>query len=228
MEMLTLALTLAPDPVVLPEILATWRRCEEEMAGLKGQEEDEEREWDERVDLGSSGGWGEGMMPGEWDGGGEGIMDLERDRRENERVKNARQRERARGGEGGRRGLGIGAGKGKGRSRRDDAEEAPMGLFEVARGTVRAVGKNAFPLRGAAAGSRGNEGGRMGLEIRDRGVEEDRGRGTGEVSEGEAEAEGEGEGDRIRKRDMVSNMVTGGLVKGVGWMLGAEPAARKG
>ncbi|KAL9619473.1 MAG: hypothetical protein Q9160_005910 [Pyrenula sp. 1 TL-2023] len=32
----------------------------------------------------------------------------------------------------------------------------------------------------------------------------------------------------IRKRDMVSSMVTGGLVKGVGWMLGADPVESKG
>ncbi|KAJ5085751.1 hypothetical protein N7532_010522 [Penicillium argentinense] len=86
--------------------------------------------------------------------------------------------------------------------------EAPMGLFEVARGAAMALHKNAFPLRGTGtqAGST-----RAGVE------------GSGSGDERPLSPEGEG---RVRKRDMVSNMVTGGLASGIGWVLGAEPVNR--
>jgi hypothetical protein len=87
--------------------------------------------------------------------------------------------------------------------------EAPMGLFEVARGAAIALHKNAFPLRGAADTSRIPAG-------------------AGAAGSGDAErsfSPDQGEG-RVRKRDMVSNMVTGGLASGIGWVLGAEPVNR--
>ncbi|KAJ5500391.1 Secretory pathway Sec39 [Penicillium expansum] len=65
--------------------------------------------------------------------------------------------------------------------------EAPMGLFEVARGAALALHKNAFPLRGAADSSAP-----LATRDDDRPLSPD--------SEG-----------RVRKRDMVSNMMTGGL-----------------
>ncbi|KAJ5163006.1 uncharacterized protein N7500_004836 [Penicillium coprophilum] len=81
--------------------------------------------------------------------------------------------------------------------------EAPMGLFEVARGAALALHKNAFPLRGAADGSAS-----VAPRDDDRPLSPD--------SEG-----------RVRKRDMVSNMMTGGLVSGIGWVLGADPVSKK-
>ncbi|KOS46865.1 hypothetical protein ACN38_g2198 [Penicillium nordicum] len=81
--------------------------------------------------------------------------------------------------------------------------EAPMGLFEVARGAALALHKNAFPLRGAADGS---------TPV----VTQDNDRPLSPDSEG-----------RVRKRDMVSNMMTGGLVSGIGWVLGADPVSKK-
>ncbi|KAJ5615574.1 hypothetical protein N7537_000688 [Penicillium hordei] len=81
--------------------------------------------------------------------------------------------------------------------------EAPMGLFEVARGAALALHKNAFPLRGAADGSAS-----VATQDDDRPLSPD--------SEG-----------RVRKRDMVSNMMTGGLVSGIGWVLGADPVNKK-
>lgn len=90
-------------------------------------------------------------------------------------------------------------------------EEAPMGLFEVARGAAAALQKNAFPLHNQYPG---------------------RGFGSTEPPrssfEGGVEGEGEGEGEegRVRKRDVVSNMVTGGLASGIGWVLGAQPVNR--
>ncbi|KAJ5122128.1 hypothetical protein N7526_009065 [Penicillium atrosanguineum] len=86
------------------------------------------------------------------------------------------------------------------RAANSHSHEAPMGLFEVARGAAMALHKNAFPLRAAAAGQ-GDSGG----------------------DERPLSPEGEG---RVRKRDMVSNMVTGGLASGLGWVLGAEPVNR--
>ncbi|KAJ5959789.1 uncharacterized protein N7479_006939 [Penicillium vulpinum] len=81
--------------------------------------------------------------------------------------------------------------------------EAPMGLFEVARGAALALHKNAFPLRGAADASAS-----VAPPDDDRPLSPD--------SEG-----------RVRKRDMVSNMMTGGLVSGIGWVLGADPVNKK-
>jgi hypothetical protein len=78
-------------------------------------------------------------------------------------------------------------------------EEAPVGLFDVARGAAAAFSRTAFPLRGA--------------EIK--------------VSSASSEAEGsvgsEAEhAQRVRKRDMVANAVTGGLASGLGWVLGTS------
>ena len=87
-------------------------------------------------------------------------------------------------------------------------EEAPMGLFEVARGAAMALHKNTIPLQGMAAApftsSRGAEHGHH--DDFDQHEEDDEG--------------------RTRKRDVVSNMVTGGLASGIGWVLGAQPVNR--
>ena len=76
-------------------------------------------------------------------------------------------------------------------------DEAPMGLFDVARGAASALHKSAFPLH--AQRNAIKEGTRDGEEVM-------------------SPTEG-----RIRKRDVVSNMVTGGLASGIGWVLGAQP-----
>ena len=86
-------------------------------------------------------------------------------------------------------------------------EEAPMGLFEVARGAASALSKNAFPLRGPQKAGALNMAGARSASI---------GSGEGSGSDGgDAEAAG-----RVRKRDMVSSMVTGGLASGIGWVIG--------
>ncbi|KAF9886930.1 hypothetical protein FE257_010671 [Aspergillus nanangensis] len=77
-------------------------------------------------------------------------------------------------------------------------EEAPMGLFEVARGAAMALHKNAFPLQGRAGASEDSLPGESGEDAQ----------------------------ERVRKRDVVSNMVTGGLASGIGWVLGAQPVNR--
>ncbi|KAK2800053.1 hypothetical protein FQN49_008938, partial [Arthroderma sp. PD_2] len=55
MELLSLALILAPSPEYLPEILAVWRRCDEEMSSLQEQEIQEAESWDHQGDKGRMG-----------------------------------------------------------------------------------------------------------------------------------------------------------------------------
>ncbi|MCJ1377923.1 hypothetical protein MMC17_001019 [Xylographa soralifera] len=90
-------------------------------------------------------------------------------------------------------------------------EEAPMGLFDVARGAASAFSKTAFPLRSPGLADSTLKG-LVRAQVQPK-------------SPATSEAGGhDGEG-RVRKRDMVSNMVTGGLASGIGWVLGA-PSAR--
>lgn len=84
--------------------------------------------------------------------------------------------------------------------RRTGEDEAPMGLFAVARGAAQALRVSAFPL---------NVGRGVNLQGSERG-----GAGEEQVDE-----------HRTRKRDMVSGMVTHGLASGLGWVLGAQPNA---
>lgn len=91
-------------------------------------------------------------------------------------------------------------------------EEAPMGLFDVARGAAAAFSKSAFPLRGSG-GSRTvsgaeSHGGTSRASV-DLGSDSESMHSTGD--------------DRVRRRDMVANAVTGGLASGLGWVLGATP-----
>ncbi|KIW24156.1 uncharacterized protein PV07_09887 [Cladophialophora immunda] len=91
-------------------------------------------------------------------------------------------------------------------------EEAPLGLFDVARGAASALRKSAaFPL-----GSTG---------LRDLKIHSD----TATKHDAQREQAGSpvsDDGGRVRKRDMVANMVTSGLVSGMGWVLGAQPRDR--
>ena len=80
-------------------------------------------------------------------------------------------------------------------------EEAPMSLFDVTRNAAAALSKSAFPLRGQRQGIATGE---SGLEVSDQ-------------YPSPVTSEGDG---RVRKRDMVSNMVTGGLASGIGWVIG--------
>jgi len=87
-------------------------------------------------------------------------------------------------------------------------EEAPMGLFEVARGAANALSKSAFPLRAPRGGMASKEPGSRPLST-----------GSMEGSSDGSMGGNEGSG-RVRKRDMVSNMVTGSLASGIGWVIG--------
>lgn len=90
-------------------------------------------------------------------------------------------------------------------------DEAPVGLFDVAKGAASALRRSAFPLN---AGS-----------IRDLKVRDGHHRQGSDQSLRRSPAEDES--GRVRKRDMMSNMVTSGLVSGMGWVLGAEPVNKK-
>ncbi|KAF1985283.1 secretory pathway Sec39 [Aulographum hederae CBS 113979] len=113
--------------------------------------------------------------------------------------------------------LGVYDGRELGQARREVGrearEEAPMGLFDVARGAASALSRSAFPLRGGQRPS----GARMSV---------DSAGGQGHSRSG-SEA-GSTEEGRVRKRDMVASAVTGGLASGIGWVLGAKPVDQGG
>ncbi|KAH7135239.1 Sec39 domain-containing protein [Dendryphion nanum] len=97
---------------------------------------------------------------------------------------------------------------------RGAVEESPMGLFDVARGAAAAFSKTAFPLRANSGASR--------TEPKNTAPPQSR------VSldlPSDSESIGTSE-DRVRKRDMVTSAVTGGLASGIGWVLGAKPLER--
>ena len=201
MELLSLSLILVPSSNHLPEILGAWRRCDEELNALHGREVIEEDIWDTKGDILHS-----GNVPG-----GFGPSDYERDAIETEHQR--AKRSSAGGG-------GVG---GRGRLKHSTEEEAPMGLFDVARGAAMAFKKNAFPLHHGVgtvehdhghdhgSGDVGDSGSGSGMEHSTEGIADDE------------ELSSHHEDGRVRKRDVVSNMVTGGLVSGIGWVLGAEP-----
>ena len=90
-------------------------------------------------------------------------------------------------------------------------EEAPIGLFDVARGAAAALSKSTFPLRNMPQSGTKSPSQAM------------HGRPLSSASAGssdEGSISGAGGSGRVRKRDMVSSMVTGGLVSGIGWVIG--------
>ena len=97
------------------------------------------------------------------------------------------------------------------------SEEAPMGLFDVARGAAAALSKNAFPLRGAQKEQSSSM-----KAARDRPLST-----VSVESSDEGSTSGTGGHERVRKRDMVSNMVTGGLASGIGWVIGESEGLRR-
>lgn len=176
MELLSLALVLVPTPDPLPEILGAWRRCDEELNALHTRETEEEEVWDTKGDNLS-------MLPGGFGPATDSEQDALETRQQHARRARTQQQ-----------------------LNRSHQEEAPMGLFEVARGAAMALHKNAFPLQSAR-----QQDGQHALR---------------ENEKQDYDEDAEGEEGRLRKRDMVSNMVTGGLASGIGWVLGAQPVNR--
>ena len=191
MELLSKALTWAPTPDPLPDILTTWRQCEEQLDTLKSQALEEERAFESQDDR--------DLIPG-----GFGPTDRDLDATETRQLLESR------------RAYNYSASA----SAPSYEEEAPMGLFDVARGAASALRKNAFPLRGASAGAGAEQGGRGGAGIRVHDQPRTSMEESGMSSSGELERPGSADGQRVRKRDMLSNAVTGGLVSGMGWVLG--------
>lgn len=111
-ELLSLALLLAPTSA-LTEILASWRRCEEETTSLHLAQVEAEREFDDRADKRlSGGGGGTSGLPGNFTVGGE----------QPELVLGQKRREVGRGG--------------------GEIGEAPLSMFDLGRGVARAFSKN--------------------------------------------------------------------------------------
>lgn len=126
-ELLSLALLLAPKSA-LTEILAAWRRCEEETSALQREQAEQEEEFDDRADrrFSASG------LPGNFTVQSEQPALL----------MNQKRREM------GRMGASSGAGKGAG-----GGEGAPVSMFDLTRSAAQAFSRNAFPLRGASTAS---------------------------------------------------------------------------
>jgi protein transport protein SEC39 len=184
MDLLSLALTLCSSPDHLPEILDVWCRCEEEMDSLKREEAEEERAWEKK-----SNHFSQTSVPGEFGG----FEDRDVDIADTKHAMASRSSTL--------------------RSPKGCEDEAPMGLFDVARGAAAAIQKSAFPLRAATQrqASMASAGHRSQSSIDD-------GRPGSPLS---------GDVDRVRKRDMVSSAVTGSLLKGMSWALGAEPVTQR-
>lgn len=116
-ELLSLALLLAPV-FALTEILAAWRRCEEETTALRLAEQQAEQEFDDNADKLLSG--GSSALPGNFTFSTDSP----------ELILNQKRREMGR----------MGAG-----SRGND--ETPLSMFDLTRNAAQAFSKNAFPLR---------------------------------------------------------------------------------
>lgn len=121
-ELLSLALLLAPVSA-LTEILAAWRRCEEEMTSLQLAQQQAEEDFDDQADRRQS----TSTIPGNFTVQGEQpALVMNQKRREMGRLTT------------GRSGGGGGGGGGG---------EAPVSMFDLTRSAAQAISKNAFPLR---------------------------------------------------------------------------------
>jgi hypothetical protein len=110
--------------------------------------------------------------------------------------------------------------------RRGGDEDAPVSMFDLTRSAARAFSRNAFPLgRGGGVKGKGENEATRGS------ASEDGSRDSlaasvdslGSVGSGGGGGAGETEQQRVRRRDMVTNAVSGGLASGLGWVLGATP-----
>ncbi|KAI9672795.1 MAG: hypothetical protein M1831_000230 [Alyxoria varia] len=187
MELLAHALSLAPASA-LPDVLAAWRRCEEELLTVLSREAEEEQAADDSAERLPYGPTGSRTMPGSL----EPSLDTETGYSVQPRRKD----------------IGRGA-----------TEEAPMGLFDVARGVAASLSRHASGNTKAMP----DKSGPAAHAVKP---------GPGQATQGEFDEWGEwgdeedsedNKGERVRKRDMVTNALTGSLVSGVGWVLGANP-----
>lgn len=236
MELLSLALILAPTADPLPEVLGAWRRCDEEMTILRTREFQEAEEWDRHGDqnMATSGSTvsasvsattvpAPATIPG-----GFAPTDQELDAYENEQQRKNRIASRIYDYDGGPAGfsnLNMDKKKNNNNNRshtakRYDDEDAPMGLFDVARGAARALSKNLTPLQQQLQRQQQQQ---QQQDKAQRSSQEAGGKGGEEQGDDMSRSTESLERERVRKRDVVSNMVTGGLASGIGWVLGAQP-----
>jgi len=127
-ELLSLALLLAPTSA-LTEILAVWRRCEEETTALQLSQQQAEEEFDDHADKRIS----TSALPGNFTVSGE----------QPEMMLNQKRREMGR--------MGTAT---AGKAGEDDT---PMSMFDLTRSAARALSRGAFPLRGATTRTSGEE-----------------------------------------------------------------------
>ena len=205
MELLSQALMLAPKPDSLSEVLAAWQVCESRLEGLKSAEATQNFVFDRKASLASSKTSnrislaGSSVLPG---GFGSEIEDRERDVAETARMADSR-----------RHGGLWSASATTGAASRQNSlasptsaeyeQEGPLGLFDVARGAANAFQRSAI---------------RWSAPV---------GPGTTRMPEPRRAATIDESGQRVRKRDQISNLVTGGLVSGMSWVLGAPPPAER-
>jgi hypothetical protein len=112
-----------------------------------------------------------------------------------------------------------------GRSRGGE-EDAPVSMFDLTRSAARAFSRNAFPL-GGGGGAAGKGGGSEAAATRGSNSEDTSRDMASSVDSLGSPGSGETEQQRVRRRDMVTNAVSGGLASGLGWVLGATPVADK-
>lgn len=133
-ELLSLALLLAPVHS-LTEILNVYRRVEEEMTALLAQQAAEEAEHDDLLDR-QRGLHGNDSVPG-----GFGELGVHEGRTYNQSTRTVGNFSR------GYNSTETARPKAAKTASRKGEEEAPVGLFDLARGAASALGRNAFPLR---------------------------------------------------------------------------------
>lgn len=109
--------------------------------------------------------------------------------------------------------------------RRGGEEDAPVSMFDLTRSAARAFSRNAFPLGGgAAAGRGGNEAApARGSTSEEHSRDSSMAASVDSLGSAGSGGGGETEQQRVRRRDMVTNAVSGGLASGLGWVLGATP-----
>ena len=134
-ELLSLALLLAPR-ASLTEILAAWRRCEEETSAAHASQQAEEEDFDDRADKRTT-------LPG-----GFTITN-----EQPEMVLNQKRREMGRFG-----GMNSTTGAAGGTP---GGDAAPVSMFDLTRSAALALGRNAFPLRAGGVSRTGTEQGKV-------------------------------------------------------------------
>ena len=207
LDLLSHALLLAPSPA-LPSVLGTWRRCEEELLVAQTADAQADAAHNDLAQRGPGSGERKVKHPGNGNGTNAAPGAFDEGTTQEPQLPPRTE-------------LGRGA--------LNAQDEAPMGLFDVARGAAAALGRSSGGIPNLSnlsnLSNMPNLGGLPSLgglrAALPHTLDE------GGAGEGGHEAHGHvaeaGAGGRVRRRDMVASAVTGGLASGLGWMLGATP-----